>query len=140
MRKLPGVEVANVNLASEKLTVSFDPAQLDEHGIIARVQKVGYGIATGKTELPITGLRDNSDAVSLEKLLAKQNGVLAATVSYGTERAALEYIPGMTSIAELAAVIRKAGFDLVQVGEAESIEDVEAKARAPSKSAARSAC
>ena len=36
----------------------------------------------------------------------------------------------MTSIAELAAVIRKAGYDLVQVGEAESIEDVEAKVRA----------
>jgi P-type Cu+ transporter len=130
VRKLPGIDVANVNLASEKLTVSFDPALLDEHGIIARVQKVGYGIATGKTELPITNLRDNSDAVSLEKLLAKQLGVLAATVSYGTERAALEYVPGMTSIAELAAVIRQAGFDLVQVGDAESIEDVEAAARA----------
>jgi len=130
VRKLPGIDVANVNLASEKLSVTFDPALLDEHGIIARVQKVGYGIATGKTELPITGLRDNSDALALEKLLAKQNGVLAAGVSYGTERATLEYVPGMTSIAELAAVIRKAGFDIVQVGEAESIEDVEAHARA----------
>ena len=130
VRKLPGIAVANINLASEKLSVSFDPALLDEHGIIERVQKVGYGIATGKTELPITGLRDNSDAVSLEKSLAKQSGVLAATVSYGTERAALEYVPGLTSIAELAAVIRKAGFDIVQVGEAESIEDVEAAARA----------
>ena len=35
VRKLPGVNVANVNLASEKLTVTFDPALLDEHGIIA---------------------------------------------------------------------------------------------------------
>ena len=130
VRKLPGVNVANVNLANEKLSVAFDPSLLDEQGIIARVQKVGYGIATGKTELPVTGLRDNSDAVSLEKVLAKQNGVLAVSVSYGTERASLEYVPGMTSIAELATVIRKAGFDIVQVGEAESIEDVEAKARA----------
>ena len=64
------------------------------------------------------------------KLLAKQNGVLTGSVSYGTERASLEYIPGMTSIAELAVVIRKAGFDLVQVGEAEELEDVEAKVRA----------
>ncbi len=130
VRKLPGISVANVNLASEKMTVAFDPAQLDEHGIIARVERIGYGVATGKAELPITGLRDNSDAISLEKLLAKQDGVLAASVSYGTERALLEYIPGMTSIAELAVVIRKAGFDLVQVGEAETLEDVETKARA----------
>ncbi len=129
VRKLQGVSVANVNLASEKLTVNFDPTLLDERGIIARVERIGYGIATGKTELPITGLRDNSDALALERLLTKQNGVLAASVSYGTERASLEYVPGMTSIAELAAVIRKAGFDLVQVGETESLEDVEAKAR-----------
>ncbi len=130
VRKLPGVSIANVNLANEKLTVAYDPVQLDEHGIIARVVKVGYGIATGKTELPITGLSDNSDALALEKLLSKQNGVLSASVSYGTERATLEYVPGLTSIGELAALIRKAGFNLVQVGEAESVEDVEAGVRA----------
>ena len=124
------MNLANVNLASEKLTVAFDPAQLDEHGIIARVERIGYGIATGKTDLPITGLHDNSDAIALEKLLARQDGVLAVSVSYGTERATLEYVPGITSIAELATVIRKAGYDIVQVGEAESIEDVEAKVRA----------
>ncbi|HEX7395554.1 MAG TPA: copper-translocating P-type ATPase [Anaerolineaceae bacterium] len=130
VRKLPGVDVANVNLANEKLTVAYDPALLDEHGIIARVERIGYGIATGKTELPIKGLSDNSDALSLEKVLVKQYGVLAASVSYGTERVSLQYIPGLTSIAEIAAVIRKAGFDLVQVGESESLEDVEAKVRA----------
>ncbi len=130
VRKLPGVSLANVNLASEKLSVAFDPALLDERGIIARVVRIGYGVATGKAELPVTGLQDNSDALALEKVLAKQNGVLAASVSYGTERASLEYIPGVTSIAELAVVIRKAGFDIVQVGESESIEDVEAQVRA----------
>ena len=130
VRKLPGVNVANVNLANEKLTVAYDPALLDEHGIIARVERIGYGIATGKTELPIKGLSDNSDALSLEKVLVKQNGVLAASVSFGTERVSLQYIPGLTSIAEIAAAIRKAGFDLVQVGESESLEDVEAKVRA----------
>ncbi len=129
VRKMPGVSVANVNFASEKLTVSFDPLQLDEQGIIARIERVGYGVATGKTELPVTGLRDNSDALALEKALAKQSGVLAVSVSYGTERVSLQFIPGMTSIAELAAVIRKAGFDLVQVSETETLEDVEAKVR-----------
>ena len=130
VRKLPGVAVANVNLASEKLTVEFDPGLLDEQGIIARVVRVGYGVATGKAELPVTGLRDNSDALALEKQLAKQDGVLAVSVSYGTERILVEYIPGMTNIADLARLVRKAGFDLVQVGDEEELEDVEAKLRA----------
>ena len=45
VRKLPGVTLANVNQANEKLTVAFDPIQLNEHGIIARVECIGYGIA-----------------------------------------------------------------------------------------------
>lgn len=129
VRKLPGVAVANVNLANEKLNISFDPDLLNEQGIINRIVKVGYGVAVGKAELPLTGLRDTSDAISLEKVLARQTGVLSAGVSYGTERVSLAYIPGMTSIAELAGVIRKAGFDLVQIGEDETVEDVETRLR-----------
>nr|HMN63289.1 cation transporter [Anaerolinea sp.] len=130
VRKLPGISIANVNLANEKLSVEFDATLLDEKAIIARIEKVGYGVAIGEADLPITGLRDNSDAMALEKLIAKRNGVLAASVSYGTERLTVRYIPGMSSISELADVIRKAGFDLVQVGESEAIEDVEAAVRA----------
>ena len=54
-----------------------------------RVEKIGYGIAVGKTDLPITGLHDSSDALALEKILARQEGVLAASVSYATERVSL---------------------------------------------------
>jgi Cu+-exporting ATPase len=130
VRKLPGITVANVNLANEKLTVEFDPNLLDQNGIIARVVRAGYGVATGKAELPISGLHDTSDASLLENTLAKQEGVLKVSVTYATQRLLIEYIPGMTSIAEIAVVIRKAGYDLVQVGESEEIEDVEAKVRA----------
>ena len=129
VRKLPGINVANVNLASEKLTVEYNPALLDEKGIIARVEKIGYGVAIGEADLPITGLSDNSDALALEKLIVKMNGVLSASVNYGTQRLSVRYIPGMCSISEMAGVIRKAGFDFVQVGDAQELEDVEATLR-----------
>lgn len=129
VRKLPGVTLANVDFAGEKMSVTFDPYQINEKDIIARVKEVGYGIAIGKAELPVTGMTDNTDALTLEKILHKQTGVLTASVSYSTEHAIIEYIPGMTSIALLAAVIRKAGFDLVETGEQEEVEDVEAKVR-----------
>ena len=128
--KLPGVNDVHVDFASEKLTVSFDPTQLTEIDIIACVKRIGYNVATGKIELPVTGLQDQTDALSLEKILSKQNGVLVANVGYATERILLEYIPGMTTIAELAGIIRKAGFDIVQVSNNEEVEDVEAQIRA----------
>lgn len=44
IRKLPGVEAANVNLASERLSVSYDRAALSRDQIIARIRKVGYDV------------------------------------------------------------------------------------------------
>ncbi|MFZ4547615.1 MAG: heavy metal translocating P-type ATPase [Bacteroidales bacterium] len=129
IKKMPGVDEANVDFASEKLTISFDPTVVNEKNIVDAVKRIGYGVATGKVELPIVGLTDNTDAITLEKILARQNGVLAVGVGYGNERASIEYIPGMTSIAELAVAIRKAGFDLVQADKTEQMEDVEANVR-----------
>jgi len=128
--KLPGVKEANIDFASEKLAVEFDSSQITERDIISCIQHIGYGVAIGKTDLPITGLQDQTDANTLEKILAKQNGVLAVNVSFGSEHATLEYIPGITSIAELAVIIRKAGFDLVQSDQVQEIEDVETQIRA----------
>jgi Cu+-exporting ATPase len=129
IRKVQGIKVANIDFAGEKLNVEFEPDRLIEKDIVAFVKKIGYGIATGKLELPVTGMQDNTDALTLEKILLRQQGVITCSVIYSTERILLEYIPGMTSVADLATVIRKAGFEIVQAGETEEIEDVEAEVR-----------
>ena len=130
LRQLPGVVRATVDLAGERLRLEFDPAKVDLRTILLRVEQTGYGIPTGKADLPILGLRDPSDASALERLLAKQEGVLSAHVNWGAEQFTLEFIPGMTSLAELAGLVRSAGFQVVPgVGEKES-EDLESGLRA----------
>ena len=54
--KLDGVATADVNYATERATVTFNPSVLNENGIIERIQDIGYGVATGEIELPITGM------------------------------------------------------------------------------------
>src|SRR6185369_14128563 len=44
VRKLPGIENANVNLANERLTVVYDPIQVNYDEIVARVRKAGYDV------------------------------------------------------------------------------------------------
>jgi P-type Cu+ transporter len=44
VRKLPGIESANVNLANERLTVAYDPVLVGHDDIVARVRKAGYDI------------------------------------------------------------------------------------------------
>ncbi|MCK9204585.1 MAG: heavy metal translocating P-type ATPase, partial [Bacteroidales bacterium] len=129
VRKLPGIKSANIDFSGERLVVEFDPLKIGERDIIDNVKRIGYGIPAGKAELPIVGLHDNSDALALEKLLARMDGVLSASVSYASEHAVVEYIPGMISIADLAQRIRKSGFDLVQPERNEAMEDVETQVR-----------
>src|SRR5215813_5378467 len=44
VRKLSGIEAANVNLANERLSVSYDPTAVSHDDIVARVRKAGYDV------------------------------------------------------------------------------------------------
>jgi Cu+-exporting ATPase len=43
LTRTPGVTTANVNLATEKATVSYDPVEAGPDALIAAVEKAGYG-------------------------------------------------------------------------------------------------
>ena len=128
LKKLDGVETAVVNLSSERATVEFDPSLLGLDTVIARVERAGYGIATGEAELVIKRLSDDSDARRLEKALLALDGVLDAQVTFTTEKARVTYVPTMVTQAELRRAVAAAGFDSLELGG--EAEDAEAKARA----------
>jgi Cu+-exporting ATPase len=86
LKKQEGVQTAVVNLSSERATVTFDPSAVAIPGLVARVMRAGYGVATGEADLVIKRLADDNDAHRLEKNLAKLEGVLEASVSFTTER------------------------------------------------------
>ena len=87
LKKLDGVQVASVNLSSERASVEFDPAKLGLTDLITRVERAGYGVATGEADLVIKRLDDDNDARRLENALRKLEGVLEVQVSYATEKA-----------------------------------------------------
>jgi Cu+-exporting ATPase len=127
LKKLDGVNSAVVNLSSERATVEFDAAKLKLEDMIARVNRAGYGIATGEADLIIKRLSDDNDARRLEKALASLDGVIEAQVNYTTEKARVKYVPTIVTQAELRRAVTSAGFDAVELGG--EAEDAEAKAR-----------
>ncbi len=66
-KKMPGVESAAVNLASERGTWVYDPGLVSQEQIIARIGDIGYGVATADVVLPIQGLHDETDARAVER-------------------------------------------------------------------------
>jgi len=82
-KKATGVLDATVNFASEKVTVSYDPALVDEKAVtgdvIARVKRAGYEVPTAEVELPLMGMTCTNCASTIERRLKKTEGVLEAT-------------------------------------------------------------
>ena len=122
LRKLPSAQNATVNLAAERASLEYDPAQLSLDDVIARIERAGYGIATGEAVLPIKRLSDSQDAARLEGVLRGSEGVLAATVNVTTEMATVRYVPTLVSQADLRRIVQGAGFEAVVIeGDAESL-------------------
>src|SRR5512145_1011608 len=127
LKKLDGVQSAVVNLSSERATVDFDSAKLALIDVIARVNRAGYGVATGEADLIIKRLADDNDARRLEKVLASLEGVLEAQVNYAIEKARVKYVPTIVTQAELRRAVTGAGFEALELGG--EAEDAEASAR-----------
>ncbi|MCG2786035.1 MAG: heavy metal translocating P-type ATPase [Anaerolineae bacterium] len=127
LKKLDGVEAASVNLSSERAAVEFDSAKLGLTELIARVERAGYGVATGEADLVIKRLADDNDARRLEKALAKLEGVLEAQVTFTTEKARVKYVPTIIAQAEIRRAVSAAGFEALELGG--DAEDAEALAR-----------
>jgi len=127
LKKLDGIQNAVVNLSSERASVDYDPGKLELPDIIARIERAGYGIATGEADFVINRLSDDSDARRLEKTLHKLRGVSDAHVALASGKAHVRYIPTIITQAELRQEIKKAGFEAVELGG--ETEDAEALAR-----------
>lgn len=132
-KRVEGVTDAAVNFASEKVTVSYDPAVADERQVtadlLARVERAGYHIPTASLELPLLGMTCANCANTIERRLNKVEGVVEANVNLAAERATVSYIPGAVTRAEMVAAVRKAGYDVVEAAAGEEAEDAEAAAR-----------
>jgi Cu+-exporting ATPase len=93
LRKVEGVSEANVNFATERATVTYDPAQVDLEHLREAIEKIGYGVPAQTEVLKISGMTCASCVARNEKALARVPGVLKADVNLATEKATVEYVP-----------------------------------------------
>ncbi|MGK9156020.1 heavy metal translocating P-type ATPase [Acinetobacter radioresistens] len=109
LKKVEGVESAQVNLATEKAVVSSSEP-LDLMVLTKAVERAGYEVsATQPIELEIDGMTCASCVARVEKALKKVTGVQQANVNLATERA---WVQGNTQlqINDLIQAVQKAGY------------------------------
>ncbi len=118
LSKVEGVEGVNVNLATEKASLNFDPT-LPTGTLVNAVRETGYDVATESLDLSIGGMTCASCVAHVEKALNKVPGVVEANVNLATEKAVVTYIPGVTGPGDFREAVESAGYEVVETGGAE---------------------
>ncbi|MGN9866587.1 heavy metal translocating P-type ATPase [Bacillus swezeyi] len=113
LKRLDGVEDANVNVALEKSKVVYDPAKIEVGHLAEKVESLGYQVAAEKAEFAISGMTCAACANRIEKRLNKLPGVKTAAVNFALETAAVEYHPGAVSLEDMRETADKLGYKMV---------------------------
>ena len=122
---LPGVKNVNVNYASEKALLEYNPAETDFKKIGKAVTELGFSIAAAKATFPVKGMHCAVCVGRVEKALNETPGVISAGVNLASENATIEYVEG-TELSTLKKAVKDAGFEPGSI--AEKPEDVTASA------------
>jgi Cu+-exporting ATPase len=121
LSQTPGVEQADVNFASEKASIQYDPAKVNLAKLKDTVSELGYGVAVKKSIFPVSGMTCVTCAARVEEALSGVPGVISANVNLASEKATVEYLEG-TAVADLRRAVEDAGYELGP--EAAALEDV----------------
>ena len=106
---VPSVRGAVVNLATERATVTWDDDAALREAIDA-IEDAGYGVGTAKITLAVVGMTCAACVSHVESALGDVEGVLGANVNLATERATVDYVPGVAGPADLRRAIEDAGY------------------------------
>ncbi|HEX2911017.1 MAG TPA: heavy metal translocating P-type ATPase [Chloroflexia bacterium] len=138
LKKTPGVEEANVNLATEKGLVKFDSSRLGVAELVKAVEAAGYratplpeafassqpapapaarinvpapqAVINKTVQLEIEGMTCASCVSRIERKLMKVEGVRQANVNLATERGSISYFPDKVSLPQLISAVEAAGY------------------------------
>ena len=126
---LDGVQKASVNFATAKAHVTYDRDRVTLPTMEQAIQKAGYSVGGARTQIGIQDLRCASCVKFIEDALKATPGVLQATVNVATQQADVEYVPGMTTLADLRRAIESGGYQTVEPARGAPPEDAERAAR-----------
>ncbi|NEU06560.1 heavy metal translocating P-type ATPase [Clostridium senegalense] len=122
-RKLDGVESSNVNLATEKLNITFDKEKVMLETIIDAIEKGGYKakLDTVIKTVKIGGMTCAACSKAVERTVKRLDGVVDANVNLANERLTVEFEKDKVHISKIKESIKKAGY-LVISAENDSID------------------
>ncbi|MBN1261556.1 MAG: copper-translocating P-type ATPase [Anaerolineae bacterium] len=112
LSKVEGVTEANVNLATEKASLSFHTLA-PTSALVTAVRDAGYDVPTATVSVAVAGMTCAACVAHVEKALNKVPGVIAANVNLATEKAQITFIPGVAGPEAFRVAVSDAGYQIM---------------------------
>ena len=112
IKQLDGVKKVNVNIATAKAFVEYQPAVTNSQQIVGAIKKAGYKAGQSSLTLKIGGMYCGSCVTKIENDLLKKPGVVSASVDLASEIAMVQYIPAEVNISEITKSIESLGYTI----------------------------
>lgn len=113
--KLEGVNDANVNFATETLSVKYDNSKLGNQEIEKAIEKAGYGVEKklNNYSFKVEGMTCSACANRIERVTKKADGVMNSSVNFATEKLNITFDEDKINIKDIKDIVKKAGYNLV---------------------------
>ena len=110
LKGVPGVTRVSVNLATEQAAVDLETSSLPLEQLRKAVAGAGYKVPTHRASLDIQGMTCAACVSHVENALRGVSGVAVAQVNLATEKANVEYLPGVADLGAFKEAVQKAGY------------------------------
>lgn len=121
LSKISGVKKVEVNLATEKAAIEFDPSHVKLDLIENAITEIGYKVIYEKISLQIGGISDSSDSERIEHSLSQIEGIRSVSVNYGISQLIIEYNQALVSLADIRKKIGDLGYEILSETASESV-------------------
>ncbi|HMR83261.1 MAG TPA: cation transporter, partial [Niabella sp.] len=125
LAQVKGIESHQVEMNNRRAAVTVADNEVIG-AAVKSIKDLGYGVPTIKKSFPVLGMTCASCAGSAESIVKHARGVVNASVNFATGNLTVEYLPNMTSAAQLQKAVQAVGYDLLIENETLQQETLEA--------------
>ncbi len=129
LKGVPGVDSVVVSLATNKASLSYDPARAGVADLVRAIDDVGYAVPTSELTLDVRGMTCASCVAHVEKALTGLDGVTAAVVNLGLGTARVSHFPGVATVGAMKKAVSDAGYEAQERSQGTDALDRERQAR-----------
>ncbi|MCJ7607617.1 MAG: heavy metal translocating P-type ATPase [Thermoplasmata archaeon] len=115
LRAVEGVARVDVNLATEKAVVEYDPERAAPTLLDKAVTDSGYEVVRDEITMTVSGMHCATCSTTVQEALVGLPGVTAARVNFALGKASVEYDPEMVGPDELRRAVDGAGYKVLEV-------------------------